>query len=358
MPVKKERVIAFIDGFNLYFGMREAGFDYCRWLNVRKLVSSLLQPNQELAGVKYYTSRVSNNPDKQNRHSTGIIDSRLRLYSDKFFSIFTVVPPKDEQDEIVQYIKAQEEKINLFIQKKQRFIELLKEQRQNIINHAITKGINPNIKMKASGIDWLGEVPQHWEIGRAKNYSKIFVPERNKPELNEFNEGLPWITCEFMKSDNLLEDEIKYHVSESSMNEAGIRSLPKNSVIAPCVGSFDMAVVVPFECAINQQIQAYIPTKINAVYLQYSILISNSFFEKNATLTTLKYVDKDKFSCLPVLYPPIEEQKQIVEHIKTETVTIDTTIAKAEREIELIREYKEAMISDAVVGKRNSNFAN
>jgi type I restriction enzyme S subunit len=74
------------------------------------------------------------------RHSTGIIDSRLRLYSDKFFSIFTVVPPKDEQDAIVQYIKAQEEKINLFIQKKQRFIELLKEQRQGIINEAINKG--------------------------------------------------------------------------------------------------------------------------------------------------------------------------------------------------------------------------
>ena len=67
---KKERVIAYIDGFNLYFGMREAGFDQCRWLNVKKLIESLLQPNQELVGVKYYTSRVSNNPDKQKRQST------------------------------------------------------------------------------------------------------------------------------------------------------------------------------------------------------------------------------------------------------------------------------------------------
>lgn len=66
---KKERVIAYIDGFNLYFGMREAGFDQCRWLNIRKLVESLLQPNQKLVGVKYYTSRVSNNPDKQKRQS-------------------------------------------------------------------------------------------------------------------------------------------------------------------------------------------------------------------------------------------------------------------------------------------------
>lgn len=69
---KKERVIAYIDGFNLYFGMREAGFDNCRWLNIKLLVQKLLKPHQELIGVKYFTSRVSNNPDKQKRQSTYI----------------------------------------------------------------------------------------------------------------------------------------------------------------------------------------------------------------------------------------------------------------------------------------------
>jgi uncharacterized LabA/DUF88 family protein len=69
---KKERVVAYIDGFNLYFGMREAGFDNCRWLNVHKLVNSLLKPHQVLIGIKYFTSRVSNNPDKQKRQSTYI----------------------------------------------------------------------------------------------------------------------------------------------------------------------------------------------------------------------------------------------------------------------------------------------
>lgn len=69
---KKERVIAYVDGFNLYFGMREAGFDNCRWLNIKLLVQKLLKPHQELIGVKYFTSRVSNNPDKQKRQSTYI----------------------------------------------------------------------------------------------------------------------------------------------------------------------------------------------------------------------------------------------------------------------------------------------
>lgn len=69
---EKERVVAYIDGFNLYFGMRDAGFDNFRWLNITKLVSSLLKPHQELGGIKYFTSRVSNNPDKQKRQSTYI----------------------------------------------------------------------------------------------------------------------------------------------------------------------------------------------------------------------------------------------------------------------------------------------
>lgn len=69
---KKERVIAYVDGFNLYFGMREAGLDQCKWLNVRLLVEKLLKPHQELVRVKYFTSRVSNNPDKQKRQSTYI----------------------------------------------------------------------------------------------------------------------------------------------------------------------------------------------------------------------------------------------------------------------------------------------
>jgi uncharacterized LabA/DUF88 family protein len=69
---QKERVVAYVDGFNLYFGMRDAAMDNCRWLNVKKLVTSLLKPNQELVEVKYFTSRVSNNPDKQKRQSTYI----------------------------------------------------------------------------------------------------------------------------------------------------------------------------------------------------------------------------------------------------------------------------------------------
>jgi len=108
------------------------------------------------------------------KKSTGIIDSRLRLYSDKFFSIFSVMPPVDEQNQIVEYIKTQSQKINHFITKKQRFIELLKEQRQSVINEAVTKGVDKNIKLKDSGINWLGNIPEHWEVRRLGSIGNFF----------------------------------------------------------------------------------------------------------------------------------------------------------------------------------------
>src|SRR3989304_9618089 len=119
------------------------------------------------------------------RNSTGIGTGFLRLYSDKFFSIFTVVPPCHEQDQIIQYIKAKEQKINLFIEKKRRFIELLKEQRQSIIDEVVTKGNNPNVKMKPTGIDWMGDIPEHWELRRLKNCGNYKSGENITSEVIE-----------------------------------------------------------------------------------------------------------------------------------------------------------------------------
>lgn len=172
------------------------------------------------------------------RNSTGFIDSRLRLYSDKFFGIFSFVPPLKEQNAIVEHINIQSEKINRFIATKRRFIELLKEQRQGIIDHAVSKGINLKIDLKDTRT-CLGNIPCHWEVRRLKTISNI----RAQPHLN-----------------------------------------------------------------------------------------------------------KEELENIKIPFPSNEEQSGIVELIKSETATIDKAIAKAEYEIEFIREYKEAMKAEAVTG--------
>lgn len=298
------------------------------------------------------------------RHSTGIIDSRLRLYSDKFFSIFTVVPPKAEQDEIVQYIKAQEEKINLFIQKKQRFIELLKEQRQSKIDEAVVKGINPNVNLKSTEYSWLGSIPEHWSLRRLGTIGP-FSKGGNISRAELVENGIPAILYGdiYTKYDIEAKNIINRIEEETAANSIKI---DKGDLLFTGSGETkeDIGKCIVFngddEVYVGGDVIIFKQNEFDSHFISYS---QNSSYAKHQKAVSSKgeiivhtYGSKLRDVVMP--YPPtIEEQKQIVSHIKTETATIDTAIAKAEREIELIREYKEAMIAEAVMGKRNLNFA-
>ncbi|MFO0369564.1 MAG: restriction endonuclease subunit S, partial [Armatimonadota bacterium] len=96
--------------------------------------------------------------------SRGVVDSRLRLYSENLFRVELPVPPPDEQAQIVRFIRHLDQRVNRLIKTKRRLIELLNEQKQAIIHRAVTRGLDPTVPLKPSGIDWLGDVPEHWTI--------------------------------------------------------------------------------------------------------------------------------------------------------------------------------------------------
>jgi len=270
------------------------------------------------------------------RKSTGIIDSRLRLYSDKFFSIFLVVPPLIEQNAIITYINNQNEKIDRFINAKLRFIDLLKEQRQGIIDHAVTKGINPNAKLKPSGIDWLGDIPEHWVLSRLKN-------------MGTYKSG-----------DNLTSEQIEELGDYPVYGGNGLRGYYNsynhegNYVLIGRQGAL---------CGnINYANDRFWATE-HAIVVTLNEGINFEWFgETVRTMNLNRYSQSaaqpglavERIRMLKIPFPPFNEQNEIVEFIKNETSTIDTAISKAEREIEYIREYKEAMIAEAVMGKTNN----
>lgn len=277
------------------------------------------------------------------RHSTGIIDSRLRLYSDKFFSIFTVVPPKDEQDEIVQYIKAQEEKINLFIQKKQRFIELLKEQRQSKIDEAV-EGTNKNWltkKLKYIAEIKFSNVDKHTiedEIHvRLCNYVDVYKNDYITNDLEFMNATATETEIEKFK---VLKGDVIITKDSEEATDIAVPTFVKED-LENVVCGYHLALIRANE---NEIMNEYLFRKFQSSELK-------AYFAIEATGVTRVGLSMGEITGVKISYPKsIEEQKQIVSHIKTETATIDTAIAKAEREIELIREYKEAMIAEAVMG--------
>ena len=291
------------------------------------------------------------------KKSYGIIDSRLRLYSDKFFSISAPVPPKTEQDQIVAYIKKQSKKIKHFIKKKQTFIELLKEQRQAVINKAVTKGVNTNVTLKDSGIDWLGDIPEHWGLRRLKNVCDIVLGKMLcsddkgnyslKPYLKSKNIGWESVILDDVENMWFSDKELlTYRIKENDLlvSEGG-------EVGKTCIWKNELQ-----ECYIQNSVHklTFFEECVPEYYLFWmGILGELGYFKSIVNQVSIAHLTRDKIVKVVCIYPPKEEQTQIVSHIKTETSKIDQAIAKAQKEIELIKEYKEAMIAEAVLGKFN-----
>lgn len=266
------------------------------------------------------------------------------------------LPPKEEQDIIAKYLFDENEKITRFIQTKQRFIELLKEQRQSIITNAVTKGIDDGVKMKETGIDWMPEVPEHWEIRRLKNLAtKIQTGSTPKSEDSKFHfDGgeTNWFTPGDIKDFFVSSSNRK--VTERAIKDGAVELYPEKTLLVVGIGAtLGKVTMITEKGGSNQQINAVILN--NDLVAEFGLFFLSSFesvLKSISNASTLAILTQSDLKGMFVAFPPnIEEQKRIVEHIKTETRTLDIAISKAEREIELIKEYREAMIAEAVTGK-------
>lgn len=282
-----------------------------------------------------------------NRYST---NTALPSMTQEHLGNFTFAIPDNEVDreKIANFLDHETAKIDTLIEKQQQLIKLLKEKRQAVISHAVTKGLNRNAPMRDSGVEWLGEVPEHWVVTRAKFVSDIFIPQRNKPELNELD-GVSWATMEDMKYEYI--ESTKQFVSKGASKEAGSKVLKKGSVIASCVGNFGVASINKTDVIINQQLQAFVPNNIKAEYLREIVSISKVYFDLIGTAATLVYVNQQGFENLPVILPPESEQDSICTFVDKECSKFNKLMTQCELTVDLLQERRTALISAAVTGK-------
>ncbi|MCG2431626.1 restriction endonuclease subunit S [Aequorivita xiaoshiensis] len=273
------------------------------------------------------------------KKSFGIIDSRLRLYSDKFFSIPAPVPPKAEQDQIVAYIKEQSKKIKHFIKKKQTFIGLLKEQKQSVIDKLlINKGKKVKIKYCVSKIGG-GVTPK----GGATVYKKsgiLFLRSQNIYNDGLYLDNVAYITEEIhssMKGSQVKKNDVLINVTGGSIGRCYTYFLDEEANVNQHV-----TIIRPILDILTPE---FLMLQLQSDRIQHQIDMIEGASREGLT--------KGDISNYYLYLPPKEEQAQIVSHIKTETAKIDQAITKAQKEIELIKEYKEAMIAEAVLGKFN-----
>jgi|GEM_PF-382782 len=271
------------------------------------------------------------------------------LNQEKTKLIPLAIPPLNEQKLIVDYLDRETTQIDNLIAAKEQMLTLLEEKREALISKAVTRGLDPNVAFKRSGLDWLGDIPEHWQVSRAKFVSNIFVPQRNKPELNT-EDGIPWLTMEDMHFKRVSNTTFK--VSQEASKLAGSKILKRGSVIASCVGNFGICTINDVDLIINQQLQAFIPHKhIMAEYLCELVKVSTNYFKMIGASVTIVYVNQFGFENMPVLLPPKEEQEQIVEHLNREIGKMDELLAAIKESIALLKERRAALITAAVTGQ-------
>jgi type I restriction enzyme S subunit len=266
-------------------------------------------------------------------------------------------PPSDEQLLIASFLDRETAKIDGLVAEQRRLIELLKEKRQAVISHAVTKGLNPHTPMKPSGIEWLGDVPEHWEVRSVKTVSTFTTSGPRGWSERVGDEG-----SLFVQSGDL-NDALEVEFARSRRvhveNDAeALRTRLRDGDIVVCItgaktGNVAVCGAVPEAAYVNQHLCLVRPTQdILPVFL--GVLLKSTpgqtYFELSQ-YGLKQGLSLEDIKEAPVLLPPLVEQSAIVTNLRLETAQLDTLTAEARRAIDLLQERRTALISAAVTGK-------
>lgn len=265
----------------------------------------------------------------------------------------------EEQREIVEFIDGKTKQIDTIIEKKQKQIELLKEERTAIINQAVTKGLNPDVPMKNSGIEWLGEVPEHWKPVPLKyvSYMKGRIGWQGLKQSEFIEEGPYLITGMNFKGGEINWEEC-YHISEERYKEAPEIHVKEGDVLMTkdgTIGKLLYATNLPGPTSLNSHLLLLRP--LNNFYIPkylYYLLHSNYFqghIENYKTGTTFYGITQEAMGQFKVLIFDKNEQSTIVRFLDKEIEETAIIIDKIQSQITLLQEYRTVLISNAVTGK-------
>ena len=314
--------------------------------------------NENVPSYWNYLLRIDKFVVEYRKRSKGLQESRMRLYDDYFLDLFSYLPSLPEQQQISNYLDQKTKQIDDLIEKTQQKIELLKEKRTSLINHCVTKGLDPNVEMKDSGVEWIGEIPRGWEIRRTTTLGN-FNKGRGIKKDEIKSSGIPCIRYGeiYTKYDRVLYSTVSFINEESSQN---CELIEKGDVlftgsgetiedIGKCVVNYsDEDVYVGGDIIILK-----LKEGINPLFISY---LMNSDYVNNQKSSLGKggiivHIYSKQLKGIKVPLPPLPEQQQIVTHLDKETRKIDTLIEKENKRIELLKEYRQSLISEVVTGK-------
>lgn len=286
----------------------------------------------------------------------GIMEIRESIDYLEFKKMFLPTPPLQEQKEIAEFLDSKCEKIQNYIDKKQKLITLLQEKKQALINEAVTKGLNPNIESKNSGIEYLGLIPHHWEVVKVKyiattNIGLVYDP--SEIATNE-NVGYP-----VLRANNIQNGKIDYKDVIYVAKKIDDKQLAISGDLLMCVrnGSENLLGKTAkiennnfsfgaFTAIIRSDLNNYLYWIFQTEMLKKSI---SSFIVSIG----IGQISQDDIKNFKIPLPPLQEQKEIAEFLDKKCEKINSAIEKTKKQIELVKEYKNTLINEAVCGRIN-----
>ncbi|AVT46242.1 restriction endonuclease subunit S [Shewanella baltica] len=283
------------------------------------------------------------------KQTTGI----QNLDSDAYLLESFVFPSFEEQQKIANFLDHETAKIDTLIAKQEKLIELLKEKRQAVISHAVTKGLNPNAPMKYSGVEWLGEVPEHWITKSYRYACKIYRGKfghrpRNDPAF--YDGKYPFIqTGDVARAGKYIRNY------KQTLNEKGIgvsQKFPEGTLMMAIAANIGDTAILGFEAYAPDSVVGFKPkADIDLEFLRYSFMAALPALEQTSTQSTQANLNVDRIGAVQASFPTISEQKEIIKHLDILLERYNEIELKGKNSIELMSERKTALISAAVTGK-------
>ena len=289
-------------------------------------------------------------------HSVGV--SYPAINASQLVCLSISLPEFQEQQTIARFLDYKTQQIDQLIAKKQTLIDKLNEQRIALITHAVTKGLNPDVEMKDSGVEWLGDVPKHWDVRRLKFVTESFGGGTPNTAIDLYwNGDIPWVSPKDMKSRKITQTQD--NITQLGLEESTSRMINENTVLIVVRSgilrhSIPVAInLVPV--SINQDMKALVPNEslLSPHYLQFFIEgnqkdLLDAWSKQGCTVES---IESDYMLNSVMVLPPVEEQTQIVEYLDGKMARIDRMIELNQQTIDKLKEYRTALITAAVTGK-------
>ena len=305
---------------------------------------------------KYVNYLIQSEPFTDRVTAESVGTAYPAISENKLASFEVLVPSPNEQAAIVRYLDDADQRIRAYVSAKERLIGLLEEERQAIIQEAVTRGLDPNVKLKPSGVEWLGDVPEHWEVRKLKRVCSQHAQYGGNIPASEYTtSGIRFLrTTDITEKGELVGEGVyisPYFSPDHTLNDGDILLTRSGATIGQ---SFLYQSKKHGPCSYAGYLVRFVPNVEMLPRYIYLFTLTTSFqnsVQQTAITSTIQNVNAEKYANIHLPIPLLNEQIRIVKELDKSTKGIDAAINCASRQIDLIDEYRARLIADVVTGK-------